>query len=86
MLIAAGHKMQLNNLIEGLTTLRSYYDDPDGHHVGAERDQFFAHPTDQPLRDSDFAKMLALGWSQRIIAGEPGGVAYEPDDAWSCFM
>jgi hypothetical protein len=63
--------MQLNNFIEGLATLRRYYDDPNGHHVGAERDQVFAYATDHPLPKPDFVKMLRLGWFQTTVGGEP---------------
>jgi len=77
--------MRLNNFIEGLVTLRPYYDDPEGYHIRAEQGQFFAHATNQPLRESDFVKMLGLGWLQATVAGEPGGVTYEPADEWICF-
>ncbi len=77
--------MQLNNLIEGLTILRPYYDDPNGHHIGAERDQFFAYATDRPLLPKpDFEKMLGLGWFQTTVGGEPD-VTYESATGWSCF-
>jgi len=61
--------MRLNNFIEGLTTLLPYYDDPNGHHIGAERDQIFAYATDRPLPGPDFAKRWAWGGSRRPSAG-----------------
>jgi len=76
--------MRLNNFIEGLTTLLPYYDDPNGHHIGAERDQIFAYATDRPLPGPDFAKMLGLGWFQTTFGGEPN-MTYEPSTGWSCF-
>lgn len=74
----------LNNFIEGLTTLRPYYDDAEGHHVVAERDQVFAYATNHPLPKPDFVKMLGLGWFQSTVGGQPG-VTYGPAIAWSCF-
>ena len=76
--------MRLNNFMEGLATLRPYYDDPNGHHIGAEHDQIFAYATDRPLPRPDFAKMLGLGWFQTTVGGEPD-VTYDPATGWSCF-
>jgi hypothetical protein len=61
--------MRLNDFIEGLTTLRPYYDDLDRHHVGAEHDRIFAYATDRPLPRPDFVKMLGLGWFQTTVGG-----------------
>ena len=77
--------MRLNDFIEGLTTLRPYYDDPNGYHVGAERDQVFVYATDHPLPRPDFVKMLGLGWFQTTVGGEPAMTTYEPATSWSCF-
>jgi hypothetical protein len=75
--------MKLSNFIEGLTILRPYYNDPDGYHIGAEHDQFFAYATDKPLSDEDVDKMRELGWFQPD--GEPMDSIYYPNDGWNAF-
>ena len=76
--------MRLNNFIEGLATLRQYYDDPDGHHIGAEHDQIFAYATDRPLPEARLRENVRLGWFQSTVGGEPD-VTYDPATGWSCF-
>ena len=63
--------------------LRPYYHDPDGYHIRTEQDRFFAYATDHPSREPDFVKMLGLGWFQMTIAGQPGGVSYQPAEGWN---
>jgi hypothetical protein len=74
--------MKLSNFLEGLLTLKPYYDGEDGYHIGAEHDQFYAYATDRPLSAEDIAKMRELGWFQPE-AGD--GDPYEPEDGWSAF-
>lgn len=41
--------MNLKNFIEGINTLRPYYEEPDGYHLGAEHDEIYLYATDRPL-------------------------------------
>lgn len=75
--------MKLSNFIEGLTILRPYYSDPDGYHIGAEHDQFFAYATDRPLSDEDLNKMRGFGWFQPDV--EDNDSIYYPEEGWSAF-
>lgn len=75
--------MRLSKFIDGLNTLRPYYTDGDGFHIGAEHDQFYAYKTDKPLTPEDVQKMLDLGWFQP--EREDGDANYDPEDGWSAF-
>ena len=59
--------MNLKNFFAGLTVLVKYSNNPDGYHIGAEHDQFFAYATDKPLEPDDVAKMREFGWFQTIV-------------------
>ena len=72
----------LSNLLDGLNLLLPYYNDPNGYHIGAEHDQFYAYATDRPLSDADVAKMIELGWFQ---PEQEEGDPYSPVDGWSAF-
>lgn len=74
--------MQLSKFIAGLTILAKYYDDPDGYHIGAEHDQFYAYRTDKPVAPDDVAKLFELDWFQPDAAE---GEGYDPDEGWSAF-
>ena len=74
--------MKLSDFIDGLNTLRPYYDRQDGYHIGAEHDQFYCYPTDRPLTEEDVKKMLSLGWFQ---PEQDEDAAYDPEDGWSAF-
>ncbi len=74
--------MQLSKFIQGLTILSKYYDKPDGDHIGAEHDQFFAWATTRALEPDDIAKMRELGWFQ---PDQEDGAGYDPTKGWSTF-
>ena len=78
----------LNDFIEGLKTLQPYYNDPNGYHIGAEHDQFYAYMTDRPLTPEDVQKMHSLGWFQLDINDDEDSeddVEYDPDLDWSTY-
>jgi hypothetical protein len=78
--------MKLSNLIDGLTTLRPYYDDQDGYHTGAEHDQIYAYATSRPLTPEDVAKMKELGWFQPDASPKDDeDPPYDPEEGWSAF-
>jgi hypothetical protein len=74
--------MKLSNFLDGLNTLRPYYNNPDGYHIGAEHDQFYAYATDKPLMPEDVQKMRDLGWFQPDMADD---APYGPEEGWSAF-
>jgi hypothetical protein len=74
--------MRLSNFIDGLSILRPYYDDPDGFHIGAEHDQFYAYATNKAMTDEDVQKMRDLGWFQ---PDQDDAAPYSADDGWSAF-
>ena len=78
--------MRLNAFIEGLETLRKYYNDANGFHIGAEHDQFYAYATDKPMTDDDVALMRALDWFQPDADEDANGeFIYAHDEGWSAF-
>lgn len=77
--------MRLSEFIDGLNTLRPYYTDGDGFHIGAEHDQFYAYKTDKQLTPDDQKRMVALGWFQPECGMSAYGGEYDPDNGWSAF-
>lgn len=82
--------MRLSNLIEGLKILQPYYNNPDGYHVGAEHDQFYAYATDRPLPETAVDRMVDLGWFQpdaEVGNDEDFGIEhYSVSEAWSAYV
>jgi hypothetical protein len=74
--------MQLMNFVHGLNILTPYYTDPNGYHIGAEHDQFYAYATDRPLSAEDVQKMRDLGWFQPDMDDDAD---YDPAEGWSAF-
>jgi len=74
--------MRLNKFIEGLNTLRPYYKDGDGHHIGAEHDEFYCYKTERPLTPEDVQKMRDLGWFQ---PDQEDDAEYDPEKSWSAY-
>lgn len=81
--------MRLNHFVEGLQILSRYYEKPEGHHIGAEHDQFYAYATEKPLSTEDVARMLELGWFQPEAEYDHGDDMkpenYDPAEGWSAF-
>jgi len=75
--------MRLSNFMYGLAILAPYFDDQEGHHVGAEHDQFYVYPTDRPVGPRDLERLIGLGWFQPEAEE---GAAYDPAEGWSCFV
>ena len=82
--------MKLGNLIDGLNVLRPFYNDPDGYHIGAEHDQFYAFKTDKPLTNEATQKMIDLGWFQdyEYTEGDEDFALrhYDADESWTAYM
>ncbi len=72
--------MKLNDFIDGLLTLRQYYTDPNGYHIGSEHDQLYAYKTDKPLSETDVERMRALGWFQ---PDQDYDAPYDPENGWA---
>lgn len=80
--------MKLSRFIEGLKTLQPYYDNGDGHHIGAEHEQFYAYPTKRPLTPEDVQKMRDLGWHQEFEdeeENEKEDPEYDPEAVWTVY-
>jgi len=86
--------MTLGNFIDGLRVLQPYYKDPNGYHIGAEHDQFYAYPTQRPVDPGDVVKLRRLGWFQPEVDSDgdedeaPEAQLideYDPEEGWSCF-
>lgn len=80
--------MILSKLIEGLQTLKPYYEGGDGYQTGAEHDEIFAYATDRPLSPEDVQKMQDLGWDQPEVEDpeiEGERAPYDPEDGWRAF-
>lgn len=52
------------SVIQGLSILQKYRDEPDGFHIGADHDVIYAYPTDEPVSDDDLTGLISLGWYQ----------------------
>lgn len=78
--------MKLKNFLEGIDILRTYYNDPDGYHIGAEHDEFYMYATDRPLTEDHLKKLLALGWLQPDGgASEDAPQDYDHEGGWMAF-
>lgn len=75
--------MNLGNFIRGLTIIQKYYDNPEGYHIGAEHDQFYAYTTDRRVSDEDFSMLKELMWFQVGVEDED---VYESNAAWSAYV
>ena len=80
--------MKLSNFMQGLEILRGYYANPDGYHIGADHDVFYADKTDKPLRTNDVQKLIDLGWFQEGRTGDSDEMKadqYDPEEGWTAF-
>ncbi|MGG5810990.1 hypothetical protein [Falsiroseomonas sp. CW058] len=75
--------MNLGEVSEGISILRGYFDEPDGHHIGAEHDQIFIFRTDRPVSEGDVARLRDLGWFQPDIEED---APYDPEEPWCAFV
>ena len=80
--------MELSNFIEGLKTLQPYYDNPDGFHIGAEHDEFYAYATDRTLPETAVNRMVELGWFQHVHVPDGGDFDsshYQAEEGWCAY-
>lgn len=85
--------MKTPYIIEGLTILQKYRDEPDGFHTGAEHDCIYAFQTSEPLSQEDLARMIELGWFQEDADygddeetnGDFAEKHYDPEESWCCY-
>jgi len=76
--------MKLNTFLDGLSIIRAHYRDPDGFHLGADHDIIYAYPTDFPLSEFEFQRMVTLGWHQPD--GDEDKKVYFPDEGWAAYV
>jgi len=74
--------MRINQIIQGLTILQKYYNDPNGYHTGADHDVIYAYKTDKELSSDDLNKMYELDWFQDGSEDDP---QYQPDEGWKAY-
>lgn len=75
--------MELNNFIDGLKILQSYYDKPNDYHIGAE---FYVYPTDKALEEKDIERLIELGWFQEEHDGDEFQKEhYDVENSWVAF-
>jgi len=56
--------MKTTGIIEGLTILEKYRDQPDGEECYTHHDMLHIYATDQPVESDDLERLIELGWSQ----------------------
>lgn len=65
--------MKLGDFLAGIEILRKYYNEPDGYHLAAHRDEIGLYPTDRPISSEDMQRMIDLGW-------------FYLDKGWNCYV
>lgn len=81
--------MQIDNFVDGLATIRTGYNEPDGYVLGAEHDIIYVYATDKPLFTEDVEKLFALGWFQPDVdTGDeaPKAEQYDPAEGWGAYV
>ena len=82
--------MKTKNIIEGLTILEKYRNDPDGYNCGAEHDVIYAYTTDAPVEEKDVLRLIEIGWCQEGIDSDEDDEfnigMYDPEEGWYCFV
>ncbi len=75
-------------IIEGLTILEKYRDEPNGFNTEIEHDMLYAYCTDEPVDDGDLNRLVELGWIQGIDFEDEGEFLtahYNSDEDWICY-
>jgi hypothetical protein len=80
--------MSTRTVIEGMSILLPYYDNPNGFDVGADHDVIYMYGTDRPLSNEDLHKMKNLGWFQEncLDDGDFAVENYDPSKTWQVFV
>lgn len=79
--------MKLGNLVQGITILQKYFDEPDGHHCGADHDIFYIYPTNKPVSDEDVGKLKELNWFQPDVEEDDDENApYDAEESWAPYV
>jgi hypothetical protein len=81
--------MSTKKVIEGMSILLSYYNNPDGFNVAAEHDVIYMYRTDKSLSNEDLNKMIELGWFQENCTSDDGEFdieSYDPNEGWQRFV
>ena len=83
--------MRTSEIIEGMSILLKYYDNPNGYHTGVENDVLFMYTTDRPVSEPDILRLIELGWLQDevVFRGDDGEILvehYDPKESWICHI
>jgi hypothetical protein len=79
--------MTTAKIIEGLTILEKYRNEPDGYNCGAEHDVLWAYATDKPVEGADLDRLIEMGWAQDRESYEEdfGPQHYNPEESWRAY-
>lgn len=85
--------MKTSAIIEGMTILEKYRDNPDGFNCGAEHDVIYVYATSRPVEVDDLKRLVELGWFQEAVDygddEETGGdfavKHYDTEESWTCY-
>jgi hypothetical protein len=79
--------MKFDNFIDGCKILQTYFEEPNGYHIGAGHDIFHVYATDRPVSDEDVVRLRELGWHQPDVDDTDDGesVPYDPAEGWGAF-
>jgi hypothetical protein len=83
--------MRARDIAAGINLLLTYYDNPEGYHVGADHDQVYMSATNRALTPEDVEKMVALGWHQEHVGRgdyteEFASKHYRPEEVWIAYV
>jgi hypothetical protein len=80
--------VRTHTIVDGMSLLLPYYNNPDGFHASAEHDALHMAPTDKPLTPDDLSKMVALGWFQERVEyeGDFAPEHYQADESWTAYV
>ena len=81
--------MRTSAIIEGMTILEKYRNEPDGHNCDAEHDAIYVYPTDKLVEEVDLNRLVELGWFQEDVdCGDEDFTAkhYQAGCCWVCYV
>lgn len=82
--------MRTKDIVEGMTILLKYYDDPAMWHTGAEHEVIYMYATDNPVTPEDLTRLVGLGWFQHEVEPVRGGnfevMDYDKGEGWAAHV
>ena len=79
--------MNLKNFIAGIEIIKTYYNNQEGYHIGAEHDQIYLYETDRPITPEHVEMLEELDWFQPdAYEDDEGETEYDPNIGWGAFV